>query len=180
MGACFSSKISEMDKLKTIIRVVHLDGSLVDYEAPATVDQVINNFPKHFLCTPLQVLQNGLVPLKLNHQLKTGQIYFLLPNHTLKFNASPMDLTSLTRKLTNIAKTGRCLAKSVPTSTSTSPQWDPKSRHTNRFLDRQCGHVDNFGNAHKSPQWKPILATIRERSFNQRKESLGDDGFGSF
>lgn len=183
MGGCFSSKISKMEVTLKTIRVVHMDGLLEDYEEPATVDQVINNFPKHFVCTPIQILQNGLIPLKPDYQLKTGQIYFLLPNYTLKFDASPMDLTSLTRKLTNIAKTGRCLVKSVPTSPSASPLWDPKVKSPNRFLEcRMCGvgGVENMGNTVKLPQWKPNLATIREKSFNRRNESIGDGHFGSF
>lgn len=164
--------------MKTI-RVVHMDGSLEDYQDPATVDQVIINFPKHFLCTPIQILQDGLIPLKLDHQLKAGQIYFMLPNSTLKFNASPTDLISLTRKLTNIAKTGQCLAKLVPTSPLASPLWDLKARSPNRVLDdrRSCvgdGMEKMAGSVHKSPPWKPNLTMIRERSANQRDEPFGD------
>ncbi|MFS7934830.1 hypothetical protein Hanom_Chr05g00396271 [Helianthus anomalus] len=180
MGACFSSKMEVTSKA---IRVVHLDGSLEHYDDPATVDQVINNFPKHFLCTPIQILQDGLVPLKLDHQLEAGQIYFMLPNSTLKFNASPMDLTSLTRKLTNIAKNGRCAcpAKLVSVSPSASPSWDPKASSPNRFLDQRFGGgVKDVGNTRKSPQWKPNLATISERSLNQRNVCLGDEHFGNF
>ncbi|KAL8191551.1 hypothetical protein R6Q57_028282 [Mikania cordata] len=162
MGACFSSKTELTSKA---IRVVRLDGSLEDYDGPATVNQVINNFPKHFLCNPIQILQDGLVPLRLE-QLKMGQIYFMLPVYTLKFNASPMDLTSLTRKLTNIAKTGRCPAKpSDPINPSASPLRGPKDRSLNRF-DRRCGgRVENMGNTGETPRWKPILAPIGETSF---------------
>ncbi|KAI3782298.1 hypothetical protein L2E82_12338 [Cichorium intybus] len=165
MGACYSCEQSSKEgKLKTI-RVVHLDGSVDDYVDPATVEQVIGNFPKHFLCTPIQILQDGLVPLQPNHQLETGQTYFMLPNSTLSFNASPMDLTSLTRKLTNIAKTSRCTSKSAPASPSASPLWASEPSSPNRFLDRRPSgetREESMLNSPKSPLWKPILAPITE------------------
>ncbi|KAI3811473.1 hypothetical protein L1987_21197 [Smallanthus sonchifolius] len=168
MGTCFSSKRSKTEVKTEIIRVVHLDGSLQDYENPATVDQVISNFPMHYLCTPVEIYQSGLVPLELNHQLKTGQIYFILPNSTLKFNTSPDDLTTLTRKLMNIAKTGRsCPAKSVSRSPSASPLCSPQRTSRSKFLrlDRRCG--DNNGqvsmlSSPKLPLWKPVMDTIIE------------------
>ncbi|MFS7934878.1 hypothetical protein Hanom_Chr05g00396801 [Helianthus anomalus] len=74
MGARFSCKSSETDvttrSTPRKTRVVHLDGSLVDYQDPTTVDQVLRNFPNHFLCTPVQIIQAGLVPLRLDHQLR--------------------------------------------------------------------------------------------------------------
>ncbi|KVI11855.1 Protein of unknown function DUF4228 [Cynara cardunculus var. scolymus] len=183
MGACSSCKRSKTRVPLKTIRVVQMDGSLEDYQDPATVDQVIINFPKHFLCTPIQILQDGLIPLKHDHQLKTGQIYFMLPNSTLKFNASPMDLVSLTKKLTKIAKTSRCLPKLVPTSPLASPLWDPKARSPNRGLALRCvgdGMEKMAVSVPKSPPWKPNLTMIRERSVDQRGESLGDEHFGDF
>ncbi|CAI9298078.1 unnamed protein product [Lactuca saligna] len=164
MGACFSYKRSNKKVTTKTIRVVQLDGTLEDYEDPATVEQVISNFPKHFLCTPIQILQDGLVPLKLDHQLETGQIYFMLPISTINFNASPMDLTSLTRKLTNIAKTSRYPTKSISTRPSTSSLCASKPNSPNRFLDRRHGETQEecLLNLPKSPLWKPILATITE------------------
>ncbi|GJS93619.1 hypothetical protein Tco_0800587 [Tanacetum coccineum] len=165
MGACSSCKRSKPEVAFTTIRIVHLDGYLENYEDPATVDQVINNFPKHFLCTPLQVLQNGLVPLSHDHQLKTGQIYFILPNSTLRFNDSPQDLTSLTRKLTKIAKTGQCPFKTTkrsPSSASSLPT--PQATSPRPCLDSRFGNngEDIMLNSPKSPQWIPVLDTIIE------------------
>ncbi|KAF5804844.1 hypothetical protein HanRHA438_Chr05g0211801 [Helianthus annuus] len=165
MGTCFSSKRSKAEVASETIRVVHMDGSLQDYEDPATVDQVITNFPMHYLCTPVEIFQSGLVPLQLNHQLKTGQIYFVLPNTTLKFNTSPDDLTILTRKLMNIAKTARSgPAKSVPRSPSASMLHNPQGTSQTTFLDHRCGdHGEvNTLNSPKSPIWKPVMDTIVE------------------
>ncbi|KAL8236821.1 hypothetical protein R6Q59_017902 [Mikania micrantha] len=163
MGACYSSKRSKTVVAPKTIRVVHLDGSLQDYENPATVDQVISNFPMHYLCAPVEIYQSGLVPLQLNHQLKIGQIYFILPNSTLRFNTTPDDLTILTRKLMNIAKTGRsCPAKLAPRSPSASPLCSPQGQ--SKFLDRRCGDNGEVGMlcSPKSPQWKPVMDTIIE------------------
>ncbi|KAK9055279.1 hypothetical protein SSX86_026361 [Deinandra increscens subsp. villosa] len=165
MGACFSSKRSKPEVAPNTIRVVHLDGSLQDFENPATVDQVVTNFPMHYLCTPVEILQGGLVPLQLNHQLKTGQIYFILPNSTLKFNACPDDLTSLTRKLMNIAKTSRsCPPKSVSRCPAASPLCGPQGTSESKIVNRRYGEFGEVGmlNSPKSPQWKPLMDTIIE------------------
>lgn len=162
MGARFSCKSTESDAtLPMRIRVVHLDGSLEDYEEPATVDQVVSNFPKHFLCTPIEIIQSGLVPLSLDYPLRLGQIYFMLPNSTLRFNASPVDLASLTKRLMNIAKTGRYSVKSVPTSPSASPLCSPQPRSPSRSFGRRCDEVGE-GSMIKSLRWKPILTAITE------------------
>ncbi|XP_024965682.1 uncharacterized protein LOC112505868 [Cynara cardunculus var. scolymus] len=158
MGAGFSSKTSKAELTKKTIRVVHLNGSLDDYQDPATVDQVTSNFPDHFLCSPIEILQAGLVPLKLNHQLTSGQIYFIFPNSTLKFNSSPVDLTSLTRKLTNIAKTSHGSTKSVPAASLSV------NRRLRNPQARKCGEKGKKSmlKSRKLPLWKPNLTTIIE------------------
>lgn len=162
MGACFSCKASKTNLITLKrIRVVHLDGSLEEYEDPVTVEQVTSNFPKHYLCTPFEILRFGLVPLKLNHQLRPGQFYFMLPNSTLKFNASPGDLASLTRMLTKVAKTGRCSVKSAPASPSPSPLSSPRATNPSQFLERRLGEIGEETMV-RSPRWKPILAGIAE------------------
>ncbi|KAK1420873.1 hypothetical protein QVD17_22800 [Tagetes erecta] len=160
MGAHFSCKSSGPDVTKLRkIRVVHLDGSLEAYEDPATVDQVVSNFPKHFLCTPMDIIQSGLIPLKLDHQLRPGQIYFMLPNSTLKFNASPVDLSSLAKKLMSIAKTGRFSAKSVPTSPLASPVCNREQPTSpGHCFDRDIREESMM----KSLRWKPNLGAITE------------------
>ncbi|KAK9055280.1 hypothetical protein SSX86_026362 [Deinandra increscens subsp. villosa] len=163
MGARFSCKSSETVVLMpTKIRVVHLDGSLEDYEDPATVDQVVSNFPKHYLCAPIDIIQSGLVPLKLDHQLKPGQIYFMLPNSTLKFNVSPGDLASLTKKLMTIAKTGRCIARSVPASPSASPLCSRQPTSPSHSFERRFGDIIGEESMIKSVRWKPDLGAITE------------------
>lgn len=164
MGAHFSCKSYETDFITlNKILVVHVDGSLENYEDPTTVDQVTSNFPKHFLCTAVEVLQSGLVPLRLNHQLILGQIYFMLPNYsTLQFNLSPVELVSLTRKLLNIAKTGQCSTKLVATTPPADSICNPQATRPVKLLDRRCGDILGEESMIKSHGWKPILAAITE------------------
>ncbi|KAL8265326.1 hypothetical protein R6Q59_023456 [Mikania micrantha] len=118
MGSCCFVERSTRPTLRTI-RVVHFDGYIEDYEGPVMVNQVINIFPKHFITTPIRLMQVGLAPLKLDTQLEPGKIYFLLPCSFIRFNDSSSDLICLTKKLANIAKTGQ--PKPKPTSL-TNPQ----------------------------------------------------------
>ncbi|KVI01433.1 uncharacterized protein LOC112500941 [Cynara cardunculus var. scolymus] len=159
MGACCSCRTSTKRTLKTI-RVVHLDGVLEVYESPTTVNQVISNLPKHFMSTPVQLIQNVLVPLKLDTQLEPGRIYFVLPFSILRFNEAPGDLINLAKKLTNVAKTHRPRPKPKPAPS------------TQISLGCSNGEKNNMRNSTKSLSWKPILATIREISFNRRESDL--------
>lgn len=165
MGACCSCRTSNERILKTI-RVVHLDGFLEVYESPTTVNQVISNLPKHFMSTPIQLIQNVLVPLKLDTQLEPGKVYFVLPFSILRFNEAPGDLINLAKKLTNIAKTHQ--PKPKPT-TLAGPQ---VKGSTQISLGCSKGEKNNMTNSTKLLSWKPILATIREISFNRRESDL--------
>ncbi|KAK2969252.1 hypothetical protein RJ640_003488 [Escallonia rubra] len=181
MGGCFSCR-SPATFINT--RVVHLNGFVEDYEGPVTVSQVTGKPPKHFVCTQAQLLSTGLKPLKPDTQLEAGKIYFLLPYSAFRAEVSPMDLASMARKLTNKAKSARLDAKSVRTRllaspNGSSPAWcSPARSPADRFLDRsiedETGQdVAAYGmqKSTKSRSWRPILATIKERSFNRRSES---------
>ncbi|KAI3701732.1 hypothetical protein L6452_27027 [Arctium lappa] len=165
MGSCCSCRTSTERTPKTI-RVVHLDGFLEVYESPTTVNQVISDLPKHFMSTPIQLIQNVLVPLKLDTQLEPGKVYFVLPFSILRFNEAPGDLIALAKKLTNIAKTHRSKPKSAPLA---SPQ---VKGSTQISLGCSNSEKNTMGNSTKLLSWKPILATIREISFNRRESDL--------
>ncbi|GMI81088.1 hypothetical protein HRI_001778100 [Hibiscus trionum] len=135
------------------IRVVHLSGFVQDFEGPVSVTQVIGTdpVPKHFLCTPAQLLSHASnLPLQPHTLLQAGHVYFSLPYSILQSDVSPVALATLARKLTAKAK--------VNNTASTTP---------GSALFMPC-----------SPQrlsrmrpWKPVLQTIREMSFNRRSES---------
>ncbi|KAI3754729.1 hypothetical protein L1987_54518 [Smallanthus sonchifolius] len=231
MGLCCYRERPTRPILRTI-RVVHFDGYIEDYESPASVNQVITIFPKHFMTTPIRLMQVGLVPLKLDTLLEPGKIYFLLPCSFIRFNESSSDLVCLTKKLTDIAKTrllkpkptllanpieqrlfkvslpSTSMVKDQPTTPSASPKVKkstqksltkslsniskpprvkpkpkpaPESASTD---DKESSETSNNGSnrgpnsmrkSTKGLSWKPLLATIRERSFNRRESDLRDD-----
>lgn len=174
MGGCFSSKPSF-----TInnVRLVHLSGYVEDFENPISVSQVTGTPPKHFVCTSVQLLSSCSKPLNGDTQLQPGNVYFMLPYSILQADVSPVDLASLAKRLTAIAKTrSRKLegkkSSSLKDGSFSSNVWSSPSRSPGRL-----GVVEQIGMPYggRSPcrvrPWKPILDTIREKSFNRRSES---------
>ncbi|XP_041018058.1 uncharacterized protein LOC121260297 [Juglans microcarpa x Juglans regia] len=182
MGACFSCRSSSA--VFKSIRVVHFNGFVEDFENPVSVCQVTGKPPKHFVCTPAQLLSTATATasasnlLKPDTQLEPGKLYFLLPYSTLQAEISPLDLASIAKRLTRVAKTNRSQAKSSRASPSispysSSPVLNSPSRSPNRFGEPEASMVA-LGATKRSSRarpWKPILDPIRERSFNRRSES---------
>ncbi|KAG4990637.1 hypothetical protein AAZX31_09G056500 [Glycine max] len=175
MGGCFSSKPSF-----TInnVRLVHLSGYVEDFENPISVSQVTGTPPKHFVCTSVQLLSSCSKPLNGDTQLQPGNVYFMLPYSILQADVSPVDLASLAKRLTAIAKTrSRRLegkkSSSLKDGSFSSNVWSSPSRSPGRL----GGVVEQIGMPYGGPSpcrvrpWKPILDTIREKSFNRRSES---------
>ncbi|XVF47665.1 hypothetical protein PTKIN_Ptkin03bG0128300 [Pterospermum kingtungense] len=164
MGCCFSRR-SSSSRVENIIRVVHLNGSVQNFEYPVTVSEVIGRSPKLLLCTPSQLISNcskGLLP---DTVLETGHIYFLLPYSALQSDVSPVDLASIARKLTAKAKSTKCKAES-------SPVWKSPARSPNQISQPDSGLMPCGAQRFSRVRpWKPILDTIREKSFNRRSES---------
>ncbi|RVX07758.1 uncharacterized protein LOC104880766 [Vitis vinifera] len=179
MGCGFSCRSSSTF---SNIRVVHLNGYVEEFDPPVTVSQVTGKPPLHFVCTPAQLISVGSKPLKPDTQLEPGHVYFLLPFSMFHFEVSPMDLTSIASKLTAIAKSARCEAKSPgpgfsasPMRTASSPARNPSPNHfsdQNMRVEMAAGDgVYGGQRSCKSRSWKPLLDPIRERSFNRRSES---------
>ncbi|CAK9182363.1 unnamed protein product [Ilex paraguariensis] len=180
MGCCWSCKSSSAFNT---IRVVHLNGYVEDFEHPVTVSEVTGKPPKHFVITQAELLSTGTKPLRPDAILEPGHIYFLLPYSTFQSNVSPMELAPLARKLTAIAKSSRSNTNSARVNISSSPHglspiWGSPASSPSRFSDQCKGVEPEWGvtgyglqKSSKSRSWKPLLATIRERSFNRRSES---------
>ncbi|CDP15643.1 unnamed protein product [Coffea canephora] len=182
MGCSFSCDSSSVCKN---VRVVHLNGHVEEFDYPVSVSEVTAKQPKHFVCTCAQLLSTSSKPVMTNGFLEPGKIYFLLPYSVFQSNMSPVELASLARKLTNIGKSCQSKANSGHRSSliglnggspaCRSPARSPASS-PGRFPDvnlrvetENC--FTDLLMSPKSRSWKPILATIRERSFNQRSES---------
>lgn len=180
MGCSFSCKSSSVCKN---VRVVHLNGYVEQFDYPVSVGEVTAKRPKHFVCTCAQLLSTCSKPLMTNGFLEPGKIYLLLPYSVLQSNVSPGELAPLARKLTKIAKSCRSKANSghrgsLIGSNGASPACGSPASSPNRFPDVNlrveteiCLTEFDLPRSSKSRSWKPILATIRERSFNQRSES---------
>lgn len=161
MGCSLSSKLSSSSSTRSnksssssnnnnnnIIRVVHLNGSLEVYEDPITVAQVTGKQPKHFVFAQAQLLSLESKPLDHRAQLELGNIYFLLPHSVFQSEVSPIDLATISRRLTVVAQAarhGQCSAKSTKslllqrTTKSPSRNYNSPSRTTaspNRYADR--------------------------------------------
>lgn len=185
MGGCFScsgSSSSPPTLESATVRVVHLNGYVEDFEQPVTVSQVTGKPSKQFVCTPAQLLSYGSKPLKHDTLLHPGQIYLLLPYSALQVDVSPVDLASMVKKLTAVAKRSRVNHQGMSTSPgasspvwyspaspgASSPVWHSPARSPNRFF----AEPDNISQrVCRTRPWKPILDPIRERSFNRRSES---------
>ncbi|GFP89201.1 hypothetical protein PHJA_001063900 [Phtheirospermum japonicum] len=158
MGCSFSCKrLSSSSNSKTI-RIVNLNGYIEEIHYPVTVAEISGKPPKHFLFTHAHLLASGSMPLKLDTLLEPGKTYFLLPHSLFGSNVSPVDLAPIARNLASMAANSKSKSKfrkqiRVWSSPATSPK-----RH---FSD----------DGKSSRAWKPVLATIRERSFDRRSES---------
>ncbi|KAE9602436.1 hypothetical protein Lal_00049405 [Lupinus albus] len=131
------------------IRVVHLNGYVEYFDQPISASQVIGNPQKHFICTSIQLLSSSSKPMVGDTQLQPGIVYFMLPYTILQSDVSPVNLACLAKRLTTIAKTRY------------------KSLKSGMNMRMNEGERRNF----RLQPWKPILDTIRERSFNMRSES---------
>ncbi|KAL7092435.1 hypothetical protein ACP275_12G164300 [Erythranthe tilingii] len=158
----FSSSTSKKSNFEKVIRIVDLNGYTEEIDYPVTVGEVTGNPPKHFLFTHTQLLSSASTPLKSDTLLEQGRLYFLLPYSLFDSNVSPLDLAPIARKLSQSSRARK-----------------PKSRKQN-IPSPNAGFSDTSGNktdnnevlrGPKSRSWKPVLATIRERSFNRRSES---------
>ncbi|XP_059461954.1 uncharacterized protein LOC132190945 [Corylus avellana] len=172
MAACFS--FCRSSPASKTIKLVHMNGYVEDFEHPVSVSQATGKPPKHFVCTPAQLLCAGSEPLDPDTQLEPGKIYFLLPFSVLQADVSPLDLVSIVRKLTAVAKARRREPpKSIQTSQyGSSPVFSSPGTSPSRFMEPE-GNMMAYG-AQRSARvrsWTPILDTIREMSFNRKSES---------
>jgi hypothetical protein len=174
MAACFS--FCRSSPASESIRLVHMNGYVEDFEQPISVSQATGKPPKHFVSTPAQLLCAGSEPLNPDTQLEAGKIYFLLPLSVLRADVSPLDLVSIVRKLTAVAKASRREQPKSPRASqygsspllfSSSPGTSPS-----RFMEPERKMMA-YGaqRSTRARSWTPILDTIREMSFDRKSKS---------
>ncbi|KAK4432686.1 hypothetical protein Salat_1030800 [Sesamum alatum] len=173
------SASSKQSKTKTNIRIVHLNGYIEERTHPVTVAEVTGNPPKHFLFTQAQLLTAASTPMKRDVPLEPGRVYFLLPYTLFGANVSPVDLAPVARKLASVARNSLSKSKSgkqnfASAAIGNSPVWSSPAASPNRrnSIITDNDHVlSGVQSSSKSRSWKPLLATIREISFQRRSES---------
>lgn len=165
MGSCLSSSSKPLSPSKKV-RIVHLNGMVEDFNPPISVNQLINSsHPKHFICTPSQLLSPYSKPLNSNTKLEPGSHYFLLPYSTLDPDVSPINLATLAKQLSKKARTEnpqhtRCISSR---RCSSSPSLRVQTRTQARGPEHRT--VEDYKVQQLVRAWKPILETIIERSF---------------
>ncbi|XP_043714680.1 uncharacterized protein LOC122663036 [Telopea speciosissima] len=189
MGGCFSCR-SFPDSFD-VIRVVHFNGSVQDFDDPLTVGDITGKPPKYFVCTPSQLISfNSSEALSPDTQLQRGNIYYVLPLSALQWEASPVDFVGIATRLTKVAKRSGSInharspqsspvldvLQSLGRSKSTPERVKPISEEviTSVELKESVEHVkmdDNHKISYRAQSWKPILETIKEKSFGRRSES---------
>ncbi|MED6224840.1 hypothetical protein PIB30_088033 [Stylosanthes scabra] len=177
MGACFSCGARSSGSNFKSIRVVHLNGHVEEFDEPISAGQVIfgvgSTTKQYFVCTSIQLLSScsSSMSLKEDTQLQPGQVYFMLPYSILHADVSPVDLASLAKRLTAIARTRPCLDHSINKNNKSMKEGLLSSQ------TQVCGvgvvEEDKGSNVYRVMQqpWKPILDTIKEKSFTKRSES---------
>lgn len=184
MGSCLSSPSKAKTAPNNNVRIVHLNGLVEDFDHPVFVNQLITSKPpKHFICTPAQLLSPFSMPLNLDAKLELGQLYFLLPVSTLQPDVSPVSLVTLVKKLTEKANSKRPDCRAPISSPGASPMRSPAGgfglsnvamgspgRSPTRFYEPEIGSM-GYRSQRSVQAWRPLLDTINERSFNRRSES---------
>ncbi|KAK7282523.1 hypothetical protein RIF29_11370 [Crotalaria pallida] len=65
--------ISKHDK---VVRVAKPDGKILEFSSPMQVKDILNNFPDF----GVGVSKEDAHPLSLDHELKAGRLYYLIPS----------------------------------------------------------------------------------------------------
>ncbi|KAJ4964325.1 hypothetical protein NE237_024264 [Protea cynaroides] len=175
MGGCLSCR--SVPASLDVIRVVHLSGLVEDYDHPITAGEITGKPPKYFLCSSTEYSFCSSQAFQPDIQLQKGQLYFLLPLSSLRWEASQVDFACLATRLTKIAKRS---GSSNSRHSQSNPVMGRSKSAPERILtseeDRSVGEnsvvtMDRERMSVRARSWKPFLETINEKSFGQRTES---------
>ncbi|CAH8354222.1 unnamed protein product [Eruca vesicaria subsp. sativa] len=85
MGACVSRESMRGDSAKVIL----FDGTLQEFSSPVKVWQILQKYPTSFVCNSDEMdFDDTVSAVSGNEELRSGQLYFVLPltwlNHPLR------------------------------------------------------------------------------------------------
>ncbi|KAH7543750.1 hypothetical protein ACOSQ2_031862 [Xanthoceras sorbifolium] len=76
MASCFGKAI----KHKKVVRIVKMDGKILEMKSPVKVEEILRSFSGSGIDGVSEKLAPEFLPL--NHQLKLGKVYYVLPSVT--------------------------------------------------------------------------------------------------
>ncbi|GLT85883.1 hypothetical protein SLE2022_040550 [Rubroshorea leprosula] len=103
MGICASSQFRARDGslnwLTSTAKIIHSDGSLLEFPHTIKVSSILSLNPNCFLCNSEQMHVDSLLPhVAGDDELQQGQIYFLMPLSKSQVPISFQDMCSLAVK----------------------------------------------------------------------------------
>ncbi|GLT44305.1 hypothetical protein SLA2020_182100 [Shorea laevis] len=103
MGNCVASQLSakggSVNWLPSTAKVIHLDGSLLEFPHPVKSSSVLSLNPDCLLCNSEQIYVDSLIPqMPGDEELELGQIYFLIPLSKSQDPISLQDMCTLAAK----------------------------------------------------------------------------------
>ncbi|KAK1300122.1 hypothetical protein QJS10_CPB13g00126 [Acorus calamus] len=95
VGTTINGRSSTREALPTA-KVIHVDGTLLEYPKPTTALQVVLHNPNHYLCHSESMHVDCMAPhVPEEEELLPGQLYFLIPLHRSHVPLSLPDLCEL-------------------------------------------------------------------------------------
>ncbi|KAK0593336.1 hypothetical protein LWI29_034908 [Acer saccharum] len=152
-----SNCFGKATKNKKVLRIVKMDGKLLEMKSPVKVEEILRSFS----CSGIGVSEKASEFLPLNYQLKLGKVYYVIPSinsdkekaveaeaeakaggvKRIKVVITKKQLQQLLEKQLSMEEV--LLAVGRRSSSSSSASWDVKSPTSN---------------------WKPKLQAIPEGS----------------
>ncbi|OMO95088.1 hypothetical protein CCACVL1_05589 [Corchorus capsularis] len=159
MGNCWAVlKPSELNaKHEKILQVVKLDGKILEFKAPLLVKDVLVEFSG----SGIGLSRSLQKPLPLNHELKLGKVYYILPSVDPAGTSSPESLAST---MADTRQTGAGGVKRIKVVIT--------KQELQKLLTKQisveevlAGLEKRNGDFVTSPRnWKPKLESISEEN----------------
>lgn len=140
MGACVSRESMRGDSAKLIL----FDGTLQEFSSPVKVWQILQKYPTSFVCNSDEMdFDDAVSAVSGNEELRSGQLYFVLPLTWLNHPLRAEEMAALAVKASSaLAKSGGVGWVTVDDSDVDGKVYQPKNIagvKTNAGGGRCCG-----------------------------------------
>ncbi|KAL5710644.1 hypothetical protein ACHQM5_021183 [Ranunculus cassubicifolius] len=146
MGNCLISS-------QKFVQVMKIDGSIVEYQVPVKVHQVLSEFEYHAISDSLPVIQH----LSSNTDMHSGRIYYLLPPPL------PAKAVKDTRGESKGTRTGIVRIKMVMTKQELKEMLTKGIVSVDQMVSELRNIEDRDRDSNRNCSgWKPVLRSIAE------------------